>query len=241
MILDGRLHVSSSVRSHHCWQILLSFYYTSSWWLFAHCHETLNSPPNASDRIQSCGLPVLLRFSSCLSSLLSIFCSICLSDLKLLLHSVWYTASTANRSCAYSILALTVSDQLSVWVSHISLIVTWKTCVLTGFSLCDVTLPLYLSDCPQNTQLVLYWKVTPEKRLVVCLDPEVDSVRLLFLRSRSIFILSQYILRQFSLTNCFSTTSISSCLSLLASSILLRPFRVNWIVFLVAINLLQNT
>ena len=177
-----------------------------------------------------------------MSSLLTNFCGICLPDLKLLLHTVWYTASAAKRSCAYSILALTVSDQTSERVSHISLIVAWKVLVLTGISLWVVLLPPYLSDCPQNIQLVWYWNVIPRDCLVVSLDPEVDSVRLLFLRSRSILILSQYIFRQSSWTNCFSTVlMISSCLSLLASSILLHPFKVNCIVFPVARGFSQNT
>ena len=107
--------------------------------------------------------------------------------------------------------------------------------------------PLAMSPCftifirLSTEYTVLYWKVTPEDCLVVCLDPEVDSARLLFLRSSSIFLLSQYILRQLSWTNCFSTTSISSCLSLLASLVPLHPFKVNWIVFPVARDLLQNT
>ena len=75
---------------------------------------------NVSGRILSCGLPVMLCFNGCLSSLLSNFCGIFLPYLKLLPRTVWYTASAANRSCAYSILDLTVSNQLSVRVSHIS-------------------------------------------------------------------------------------------------------------------------
>ena len=97
---------------------------------------------NVSGRILSCGLPVMLRFNGCLSSLLSNFCGIFLPYLKLLPHTVWYTASAANGSCAYSILDLTVSNQLSVRVSHISLI-------LTAVKFCGIFLP-YLKLLPHT-------------------------------------------------------------------------------------------